>query len=99
MLAIKFKRIGKKHQAAFRVVVAEKRKKFKGQCVEDLGFYNPHEKKMDVKGDRVKYWVSVGAKPTSSVWNILVKENIMTGKKISVHKKSKKTEKGSEKAA
>ena len=39
MLSIKFKRIGKKHQASFRVIVDEKRHKVSGRNVEDVGWY------------------------------------------------------------
>ena len=90
MLAIKLKRIGKKHQAAFRVVIAEKRSKLKGRFIEDLGWMSPHSKSFEVKNDRVKYWISVGAKPTSTVHNLLVSSGVIEGKKISLHKKSKK---------
>ncbi|MFH1193007.1 MAG: 30S ribosomal protein S16 [Candidatus Jorgensenbacteria bacterium] len=89
MLAIKFKRIGKKHQASFRVVVAERRSKLQGRSVEDLGWVNPLTKKVEIKKDRIQYWLGVGAQPTPTVWNVLVKAGIVEGKKIAVHKKSK----------
>lgn len=90
MLAIKLKRIGKKHQAAFRVIVAEKRSKLNGRFVEDLGWMNPHTSSFEVNKERVKYWISVGASPTPTVHNLLVLSGAVDGKKIPVHKKSKK---------
>lgn len=81
MLAIKFKRIGKKKQAAFRVVVAEKRSKLRGRSVEDLGWVNPRSDEYQVVAERVLYWLKVGAQPTPSVRNLLVKAGIIkTGK-------------------
>ncbi len=90
MLAIKLKRTGKKHQASFRVIVAEKRSKLAGRSTEDLGWLDPKSKKNDLKKDRILYWIKVGAKPTPTVHNLLVKEGIVKAAKIPVHKKPKK---------
>ena len=85
MLAIKLNRIGKKHQPTFRIVVAEKRSKMGGKYVEDLGFWNPREKTVSVNKDRATYWIGVGAQPTDTVHNILVKGLVIKGKKRSSH--------------
>ena len=90
MLAIKLKRTGKKHQASYRVVVAERRSKLGGRSTEDVGWLNPHNKKNDLKKDRILYWISVGAQPTSTVHNLLVKEGVLKAAKVSTHKKPKK---------
>lgn len=92
MLAIKLKRIGKKHQAFFRVIVSEKRSKLDGKYVEDLGFLNPHTNQFKINKERVEYWLKNGAQATDTVHNILVKAKIVEGPKIPVHKKSKKPE-------
>jgi len=73
MLAIKLKRIGKKGQASFRLIVSEKRSKVNGRCVEDLGWYNPHTNNFKINMEQVSYWVKNGAQPTPSVKNILKK--------------------------
>lgn len=67
MIAIKLKRIGKKKQASYRLVVAEKRSKLQGRYVEDLGWFNPHSDKFGLDAERIKYWLSQGAQPTESV--------------------------------
>lgn len=94
MLAIKFRRQGKKHQASYRIVVAEKRSKMRGRFVDDLGWFDPHSKKFDIKKEKVEHWMKVGAKPTDSVHNLLVRAEVIKAPKISVHsrkpKKSKK---------
>ena len=74
MLAIKFKRIGKKKQASFRVIVAEKRSKINGRFIEDLCWFNPHTDKSRLDIERVNYWVKNGAQPTSSIKNLLKKQ-------------------------
>ncbi len=86
MLSIRLKRIGKKNQAAFRVVIGERRSKLKGDYTEDLGWYNPSTKKSEIKIDRVKYWLSVGAKLSDTVNNILIGSKQIEGKKMPKHK-------------
>ncbi len=89
MLAIRLKRVGRKHQPAFRIVVAEKRSKRDGRITEDIGFYNPVYKNFNIKKDRFEYWFKVGAKPTSTVWNLLVSHKILNAPKIKIKTKSK----------
>lgn len=99
MLAIKFKRIGKKHQPSFRVVVAEKRSKLTGKFVEDLGWYNPRNKEFNLNKERAGYWLKNGAQPTDTVYNLFVRAEIISGAKKPVHKKAKKTKKKPSKEA
>ncbi len=87
MLAIKLQRKGKKKQPSYRLVVQEKRSKLGGLSVEDLGWYDPISKKFDINGERTKYWLKVGAKPTPTVNNLLINKKVIEGKKIPVHKK------------
>jgi small subunit ribosomal protein S16 len=84
MLAIKLQRIGKKHQPSYRVVVAEKRSKMAAPPVEDLGSYDPRTKAMTVKKERVLHWVTMGAQPTITANNLLVKGGVITGVKIAI---------------
>ncbi len=90
MLVIRFLRAGKKNQPFFKIVVVEKEKSStSGLFTEDVGFYNPLTKEKSLKADRIKYWISVGAKPSFTVHNLLVSEKVIEGKKIDVHKKPK----------
>jgi small subunit ribosomal protein S16 len=84
MLAIKLQRIGKKHQPSYRVVVAEKRSKMAAPPVEDLGSYNPFTKATTVKKERVSHWVKMGAQPTTTAHNLLVKEGAIVAPKKTV---------------
>ncbi len=93
MLVIRFFRTGKKNQPSFKIVVTDKRRaSTKGRFVETVGFFDPLTKKKVLKPERIKYWLSVGAKPSNTVHNLLVSEKIIEGKKIDVHKKPKKKE-------
>jgi small subunit ribosomal protein S16 len=93
MLVIRLLRVGRKNQPSFKIVVTDKRKAVKsGRFVEQVGFWNPLTKEKVLKQDRIKYWLSVGVKPSATVHNMLVSEKIIEGKKIPLHKKSKKKE-------
>lgn len=87
---LKLKRIGKKHQASFRLIVDEKRHKMTGKHVDDLGWYDPRKDKFQINADRVNHWMKVGAQLTDSVHNLLVNAGVLKLPKIAVHKKPKK---------
>ena len=72
MLKIRLQRIGKKGQAHFRVVIMEHSQKTKGEFLELLGTYNPHQKKFKVDRERVEYWMSKGAQVSPTVNNLMV---------------------------
>jgi len=72
MLKIRLQRTGKRGQAYFRVVVVEHTKKPKGEFLELLGAYNPHEKQFKVDREKVEYWLSKGAQISPTVNNLMV---------------------------
>lgn len=95
MLSIRFLRIGKKNQPSYKIVVVDKRRSPKsGKFIEQLGFYNPITKEKGVKKERAQYWLSKGAQPSDTVYNLLIREGVVEGKKIAVHstKQRKKEE-------
>ena len=87
MLAIKLQRVGRKHQPSYRLVVAEKRSKMAAPPVEDLGSYNSFTKTSTINKERISHWLQVGAMPTTTVHNFLVKEGVLTGAKLQVKMK------------
>ena len=92
MLVIRLFRVGKKNQPSFKIVVTDKRKPPRaGRFVEQVGFYNPLTKEKVLKQDRIKYWLSLGAKPSATIHNLFVSEKIIEAKKIPVHNKPEKT--------
>jgi small subunit ribosomal protein S16 len=76
MLAISLMRMGAKKKPFYRVVVKEKRSKRDGKYLENVGTYNPmmDPAAVDLKHDRIQYWISVGAQPTETVAS-LIKNN------------------------
>lgn len=89
MLKIRLQRIGKKGKAYFRVVVLEHTTKAKGEYLELLGTYDPHQKKLNAKKDRIDYWVSQGAQPSPTVNNLLVNYKIWDKAKLKSWKPKK----------
>jgi len=99
MVKIRFFRVGKKGQPAFKIVATDKRCPPRGgRFLEELGFYNPLTKEVVLKKERIKYWLSQGAKLSLPVHNLLVEHQIIKDKKIQIHK-IKKEKKPEEKAA
>lgn len=85
MLAIRLTRVGKKKDASFRVVVIDSKRKVQaGNYLEMVGSYDPRKNTSDLKADRIKHWISMGAKPSDTVHNLFVSNKIIDGKKINV---------------
>jgi small subunit ribosomal protein S16 len=83
MLMIRFQRIGRTNDPAFRIAVLEKERAAKtGNIVEHLGTYNPRSKALTLNEARVKEWMSKGAQPTDSIRNLLISKGVMEGKKV-----------------
>src|SRR5215510_4546473 len=65
------KMMGRKHRQYFRIVAIDHRQPRDGRVIEELGSYDPQVKNTDervkLKPDRIKYWMSVGAKPSENV--------------------------------
>lgn len=58
--------------------------------MEEVGTYNPLTKNKTLKAERVKHWMSVGAKPSDTVFNMLVSQGVVGGKKIPKRMPTKK---------
>ena len=85
MLRIRLQRVGRKNEPVFRVIATEHQNAAKtGRVLEILGNYDPRFDKVAIKGERVSYWISKGAKPTSTMHNLLVSQKIIEGKKVNV---------------
>src|SRR4051794_21545985 len=65
------KKMGRKHRSYFRIVAIDHRQPRDGRIIEELGAYDPQVRNTDervkLNPDRIKYWMSVGAKPSENV--------------------------------
>ena len=94
MLKIRLQRLGRKNDPHFKLIVTPHTLKPKThQFIEDLGNFNVKAGTSEFKSERIKYWMSVGAKVSPTVFNMLVSKNIIEGKKMNVLSKKSPTKK------
>ena len=97
MLKIRLQRIGRKNDPSFRAVLTDSKNSTKsGKFLEILGTYNPKMDEKNLNTDRIKYWMSQGAKCSDTMHNFLVHDKVIVGKKINVLPKKKPTQKRKE---
>ncbi len=76
-VAIRMKRMGRKHRSFFRICATDRRSPRDGRVIEELGTYDPSVPETDarclINGPRVEYWLSVGAQPSDAVRVLLKK--------------------------
>ena len=85
MLKIRLQRIGRKNDPAFRAVLTDSKNSTKsGKFLEIIGSYNPKAGEVNLKADRIKYWISKGAQVSDTMHNFLVSQKIIEGKKKNV---------------
>lgn len=77
MLKLRLKRIGRKRQPSYRLVIMPSRRRRDGRAIEQVGYYSPITKEVNLKIEKIIYWLKVGAQPTETVANLLKKSNII----------------------
>ena len=77
---IRLARHGAKKRPFYRIVVADSESPRDGKFLEKVGTYNPapDPAEVDLKAERIKYWIDKGAIPTDTVRNLLRKEGFYT---------------------
>ncbi len=68
---IRMKKLGRRHRPFFRVCAIDGRSPRDGKPIEELGYYDPMVRDVDARavlvGERIDYWLSVGAQPSEKV--------------------------------
>ena len=82
MLKIRLSMGGVRKRPVYKIVVADSRAPRDGRFVEKIGLFNPllpkdKKERIKVEAERVKYWISKGAKPTLRVSRILGEAQLM----------------------
>jgi small subunit ribosomal protein S16 len=71
------KKMGRKHRPFFRICVMDVRRPRDGRILEELGTYDPlvpdTDARASLNGERISYWLGVGAQPTEKV-AVLIKK-------------------------
>ncbi len=78
MLRIRLRRVGKKKQPMYRIVVADSRSPRDGSFIEVLGHYQPltNPSTIVLDSERARHWLDRGAQPSERVWKILAIEGV-----------------------
>ncbi len=73
MVKIRLRRIGKKKQPTYRVVVADSRAPRDGRFIESIGTYAPRNEPsiVEIDNDRALEWIGKGAQPSAAVTKLL----------------------------
>ena len=73
MLKIRLKRAGRKKKPFYRVVLMESLSKRDGKAIEELGYYDPIKKIIDLNKDLLYKYLNVGAYPTDTIRHLIFK--------------------------
>ncbi len=79
------------HKAPFyHVVATDSRKPRDGKYLEDVGVYDPTRRPalIDIKAERVEYWLKVGAVPSQTVAVVLKRAAKQAAAAVAPEKKS-----------
>ena len=76
MLKLRLSMGGTKKRPVYKIVVADSRFPRDGRFIEKVGFFNPllpktKKERINLEAERIKHWISKGAKPTLRVSRIL----------------------------
>lgn len=76
---IRLSRLGTKKKPFYRIVVADSEAPRDGRRLEQVGWYDLTQKpsKLKIEVEKVKGWMSKGAKPTRAVENLLKREGVI----------------------
>ena len=79
MVRIRLRRVGRKKQPYYRIVVADSRSPRDGRFVEIVGRYNPRQSPTaaEIDTERVNYWLDVGALPSDTVRSLLRRAGVL----------------------
>ena len=77
MLKLRLKRMGRKKQPTYRLVVMENTSRRNGRPVDQVGYYSPLTKEFHFEIERIRKWLDYGVKPTQTVHDLLRKASII----------------------
>lgn len=85
---LRLRRMGKKKQPIYKVVAADARSPRDGKFLEAVGIYNPltNPHTIDLKEERINYWLDKGAQPTDTVNSLLKQKGINLKRDIAKRK-------------
>lgn len=86
MVKLRLSRTGRKGEATYRIIAVDSNRKRDTKALENVGYYLPHQKTIEINKERVQYWLSVGAQPTATVQRMFVKQGLMSADTLPTRK-------------
>jgi small subunit ribosomal protein S16 len=79
MVRIRLRRVGRKRNPIYRIVVADSQAPRDGRFIEIIGNYSPRQgdAAIDLKKDRANYWLDNGAQPSDTVRSLLRRAGVL----------------------
>ncbi len=82
---MRLQRVGRKNDPSYRIVVTDKRTGPKSdKHVDRIGSYNPKMNSVQLDAVKAKEWLAKGVQPSDTVYNILIGQKVVEGRKINV---------------
>ena len=76
---LRLTRLGRRNRPYYRIAAFDNRSRRDGKPIEYLGTYDPLKKEgetVEMKLERIRYWLSVGAEPSETVASMLLKVGV-----------------------
>jgi len=97
MLILRLKREGKSKKRVFRLIIADNKiSATSGRQLEKIGYWDPHQNKLELKKELILKYLDLGAKSTPVVHNLLIKAGVINSAKKNIFKRKIKKQKAEE---
>lgn len=82
MLKLRLKKIGRKRQPCYRMIIIPNTSRRDGKAIDEVGYYNPITKEVSFNSEKIVKWLKNGVQPTNTVKRILEKAKILDRKSV-----------------
>ena len=77
MLKLRLKKIGRKRQPSYRIIIIPNTSRRDGKAIDEVGYYNPITKEVSFNSEKIIEWLKNGVQPTDTVKRLLQKAKIL----------------------
>jgi small subunit ribosomal protein S16 len=77
MLKLRLKKVGRKRQPSYRVIVIPNTSRRDGKAIDEIGYYNPITKEIYFNAEKIIQCLKNGVQPTETVKRLLQKAKIL----------------------
>jgi small subunit ribosomal protein S16 len=77
MLKLRLKKIGRKRQPSYRIIIIPNTSRRDGKAIDEVGYYNPITKEISFNSEKIIEWLKNGVQPTDTVKRLLQTAKIL----------------------